>query len=596
MKVADYILDFLVSQNIKHVFLMTGGAISFTVDAFHSRKDIEYICIAHEQSAAMAADMYARVGPGFAATMVTSGPGATNLLTGICCSWFDSIPVLHISGQVNTYEQKGKTGVRQIGFQETDIVSIVKPVTKFAAQIDKAENIRYLLEKATFLAKSGRPGPVLLDIPQNFQRVEIDPKKLKKFNPKEEGFLLKKHDFSQKLKKTILLLKQSERPVLLFGFGVRISKAEKEMMQLIETLKIPVVTSWSGKDLFDHSYPYLVGQIGVYGNRGANFTVQNADLLLSIGSRLDTRQTGGKTDTFAREAKRIIVDIDKTELNKKRVIPDIAIQADAKEFLLQLLREVKNQKLPNHSKWLKQTISWKKKYPPVTKEFENQTKYVNPYVFSQALSRLLDEKAVVVPDDGGHLTWTMQGFEVKGNQRLISAFGNSPMGYALPAAMGGSFALGKKQVICIDGDGSLQINIQELQTIVHHKLPVKIFVLNNEGYGIIKQFQELYLNSRFEATGKGYSHPDFIKIAKAYGLKAVTIENNREINRKIRSVLKYKGPVLCNVKIHPRQLLIPKLEYGKPIEDLSPLLDRKEFRNNMIIQPIEEVPVKPIAE
>jgi len=586
MLVADYILDYLAKQGIKDVFLMTGGAISFVVDAFHGRKDIGYICIAHEQAAAMAADAYSRLGPNLAATMVTSGPGATNLITGICCSWFDSIPVLHISGQVNTYEQKGDTGVRQVGFQETDIVSVVKPITKFAAQLDKPENIRYLLEKATYIAKSGRPGPVLIDIPQDFQRVEINPKKLKGFTPIEKGFN-NDNTVVNKTEKTIKLLKTAKRPVLLVGFGTRIAKAEKDIIKLALKLKIPVVTSWSAKDIFIHEFPYLIGQIGVYGHRSANFTVQNSDVLLSIGSRLDTRQTGGKPQTFARGAKKIIVDIDASEINKKKVIPDIAINTDAKVFIKELLKQLSKSNVGDHTEWLEKCNTWKIAYPMVTPAYKREDKYVNPYVFSQRLSQLLDENAIVIPDDGGHLTWTMQGFEVRGNQRLISAFGNSPMGYALPAAMGASLAIGKKQVICIDGDGSLQINIQELQTISHYKIPVKIFVLNNDGYGIIKQFQELYLGSRFEASGKGYSHPDFIEIAKAYGIKTFDLKTHKEMDKTINAVLNEKGPVLVNVHINPRQKLIPKLQFGKPIEDLSPFLNRKEFLNNMFVEPLD---------
>lgn len=586
MLVADYILDYLAKQGIKEVFLMTGGAISFVVDAFHGRKDIGYVCIAHEQAAAMAADAYARLGPNLAATMVTSGPGATNLITGICCSWFDSIPVLHISGQVNTYEQKGNTNVRQIGFQETDIVSVVKPITKFAAQLDKPENIRYLLEKATYIARSGRPGPVLIDIPQDFQRVEINPKKLKGFTPIEKN-QPKSSSIAKQVEKTLALLKNAKRPVLLVGYGTRIAKAEKDIIKLALKLKIPVVTSWSAKDIFIHEFPYLIGQIGVYGHRSANFTVQNADVLLSIGSRLDTRQTGGKPQTFARGAKKIIVDIDASELNKKKVIPDVAINADAKLVIKELLSKSTKSNLGDHTEWLEKCITWKNAYPMVLPEYKKEDKYVNPYVFSQRLSQLLDDNAVVIPDDGGHLTWTMQGFEVKGTQRLISAFGNSPMGYALPASMGASLALGKKQIICIDGDGSLQINIQELQTIAHYKIPVKIFVLNNEGYGIIKQFQELYLGSRFEASGKGYSHPDFIKVAKAYDIKTYDLKNHKNLDTVIQAVLKEKGPVLVNVHLNPRQKLIPKLQFGKPIEDLSPALSRKEFFKNMSIEPLD---------
>lgn len=587
--VSDYILDFLVSQGVKHVFLITGGAIAFVVDAFSRRNDITYVCVAHEQAGAMMAEAYSRMGPGFAATMVTSGPGATNLITGICCAWFDSIPMLNISGQVNTHEQKGTSKVRQVGFQETDIVDVVRPITKFAAQLDKAENIRYLLEKATHIAKSGRPGPVLIDIPMNFQRAEIDLKTIPSFTPPQKkeyediGSTLQK-----KAKEVVKILQTAKRPVLLAGGGIRLADAQKELYELIDALGIPVVSSWSGYDLVHRTHPLYIGGHGVYGERAANFAVQNSDVYLTIGSRLDTRQTGGKPETYARESKVIMVDIDKAELDKRRgLTPHMAIQSDAKEFITTLLKEVKHIKKLDITDWVRRCQEWKQKYPVVLPEYYKEKGNVNAYVFVKTLSEELDKNAVIIPDDGGHLTWTMQAFEIKKGQRLFSAFGNSPMGYSFPAAIGASMAMGKKEVICIDGDGSLQINIQELQTLAYHKLPVKIFVLNNHGYGIIKQFQELYLDSREEATGKGYSTPDFIKVGKAYGIKTVSIKNHAELRKKICEVLRHKGPVLCDILIESNQKLMPKLEFGKPIEDLSPLLPRKEFYKNMIVKPIE---------
>lgn len=589
MQVADYILDFLVSQGVKHVFLMTGGAIAFTIDAFSRRKDIKYICVAHEQAGAMMAEAYSRMGPGYGAAMATSGPGATNLITGICCAWFDSIPIICITGQVNTYEQRGSLKVRQVGFQETEIVDIVKPITKFAVQLDKAENIRYLLEKATYIAKSGRPGPVLIDLPMNFQRAEIDPKSLPGFTPpREPVFQDSGKKLTEKIHKILSLLAKSQRPVILAGGGIRLAKAEKEIINLIKATQFPVVTSWSGYDLIPRNHPLYLGAQGVYGERAANFALQNSDVLLSIGSRLDTRQTGGKPDTYARESKVIMVDIDKAELDKRRgLTPFLSINTDAKLFLQVLLKEIRKLELPEVSKWVNMTQKWQKKYPVVLPIYYKQKKYVNPYVFIKTLSEELDDNAIVVTDEGANLTWTMQAFAVKKNQRLFSTYGNSPMGYSFPAAIGTSIALKNREIICIDGDGGFQINIQELQTLAYHKLPVKIFILNNRGYGIIKQFQELYLESRYEATGKGYSCPDFTKIAKAHGIKTISIKNHSEMKRKIKQVLKYKGPLLCDVSIHPLQKLIPKLEFGKPIEDLSPLLPRREFSQNMIIKPLE---------
>lgn len=596
MQVADYILEFLSSQGIKHVFLMTGGAIAFVVDAFSRRKDISYICTAHEQAAAMMAEAYSRMGPGFACAMATSGPGATNLVTGIACAWFDSIPIICITGQVNTYEQKGASGVRQIGFQETEIVDIVKPITKFAAQLDKAENIRFYLEKATYIAKSGRPGPVLLDLPMNYQRAEINPAEIAGFNPPDDlPFTDTGVELKNKIRQTVDILKSAERPVILVGGGIRLAKADKEILTLANQLKYPLITSWSGYDLIPRNHPLYLGAQGVYGERAANFAVQNSDVLLSIGSRLDTRQTGGKVATYARSAKVIMIDADRAELDKRRgLTPVLTINSDAKVFLTELIKALKNRQLPTVDLWLRKSLSWRKKYPNVQKIYYQEKKYVNPYVFISILSEELDEKAVIITDEGANLTWTMQAFAVKQGQRLFSAFGNSPMGYSFPASIGASIALGKKEIICIDGDGGFQINLQELTTLANYKLPVKIFILNNRGYGIIKQFQDLYLEGRHEATGKGYSCPDFIKLGKAYDIKTFSINSNNQIRKVIQRVLRWKGPVICDIKIKPRQKLIPKLEFGKPIEDLSPLLSRKEFYGNMIVAPIEQITAKKI--
>src|SRR3989344_470593 len=589
MKVADYILDYLVLQKVKHVFLMVGGAIAFAVDAFSKRHDIEYICVAHEQAGAMMAESYARVGPGLGVAMTTSGPGATNLITGICCAWFDSIATLFISGQVNTYEQKSISKVRQVGFQETEIVDIVRPITKFAVKIDRAEDTRFLLEKAVYIAKTGRPGPVLIDIPLDLQKTEIKSSTLKKFIPpkekqyKDTGLILK-----TKIEKVLTLIAQSKRPLILAGSGIRLAGAVNEIHQMVKLTGIPVVNSWSGYDLFAHNHSLFIGTHGVYGERGANFAVQNCDLLISIGSRLDTRQTGGKPETYARAAKIVMIDIDQTELDKRRgLTPAVSIQADAKEFLRAFIKEFPAINKSRTVEWIKHCATWREKYPTVLLQYYEEKKYVNPYVFAQVLSKELKNDAIVIPDTGATLTWIMQGFELKQGQRLFSAFGNSPMGYSFPAAIGASFARGKKEIICINGDGGFQINIQELQTLVYHKLPVKIFILNNHGYGIIKQFQEMYLDSRFEATGKGYSCPDFIKIAQAYGIKSVSIRSHTHLSKKIKEVLSHRGPVLCDVYLNDDQKIIPKLSFGSPIEDLFPLLPRDEFRRNMIIPPIK---------
>jgi acetolactate synthase-1/2/3 large subunit len=593
MIVAEYILKFLVSKNINKVFLITGGAISYVVDAFSRNKKIKYTCVAHEQAAAMMADAYSRVGGSFGVTMVTSGPGAQNLITGIACSWFDSVPVIHISGQVNSFElssnNKTTNKVRQVGFQETDIVSIVKPITKFAYQVKNPNEIKYALEKAFYLSNHGRPGPVLIDIPMDFQRTKINLKQIKSFKEPKKKI---NHQTINNIYKVKELLNKSKRPILILGGGVRISKSIDQLEKFLKNIDLPIVTTWSGLDTMDYKDKNYIGCIGVYGSRAANFAVQNSDFVLNLGSRLDTRITGGKPETFARSAKVVSIDIDNNELNKKRGLNIyLKINEDLNYFLSTFNSKLKKFKFSASSDWNEICQQWKLKYPIVQSSYYSQKKYANPYCFIERLSCKLNKKDIILADDGGHLTWTIQAFKVKKGQRVFSAFGNSPMGYALPAAIGASFAKKKKRIICIDGDGSIQINIQELQTMVANHIPVKLFIINNNGYGIIKQFQELYLNKRYEASisSKGVTNPNFKKISNAYGINYSEIKNNKQIDKVLNKVLNSKKPEFVNVIIHPNQKIIPKLQFGKPIEDLTPLLPRSEFKKNMIVPTVKKI-------
>ena len=586
MNLSDYTLKFLEKKKIKKVFLITGGAISFMVDAFSRNKKIQYISAAHEQSAAMMADSYSRLGPNFSCTMVTSGPGATNLITGIACSYFDSIPSLHICGQVNTYEQqdgnKSTKNVRQVGFQETDIVNIAKPITKYAYKIKDVSEIRYVLEKAHYIATTGRPGPVLIDIPMDLQRIKVNPKKLKPFKPKIDK---KKINYRNIILKIENLLKKSKKPVIVLGGGIKYGKSEQNLTGFLKSFKTPVVTTWSGVDLVDYNNKNYIGNIGVYGSRAANFAVQNSDLILCLGTRLDTRVTGGVPKSFARKAKKIVVDIDKYELGKKRGLKiDLKVESDIKIFFQEYKKYKKNN--TNREDWLLRCNNWKIKYPIILKEFYKEKKYVNPYVFIDKLSKTLNKKDIIIADDGGHLTWTIQSFKVKFGQKLFSAFGNSPMGYALPASIGASIAKNNKRVICIDGDGSIQINLQELHTIDKLKLPIKIFILNNDGFGIIKQFQELYLGKRYEASGKGVSNPNFKKVSNAFNINYNLIKSHSDL-KKLNKIISSNKPEIIEIKLRSNQKIIPKLQFGNPIEDLSPLLPRSEFYKNMDISLIK---------
>lgn len=598
MKLSDYLVQYLIERGSTHTFLVTGGACAHIVDSLGKNKKMTYVCVQHEQAAAMAVDAYSRVSKRLGVAVATSGPGATNLITGMCCLWFDSIPGLFITGQVNTHETKGDRKVRQIGFQETDIVDIVRPITKYAVMVTDPKTIKYHLDKAYSLATSARPGPVLLDIPLNVQHADINPDELQGYVPgkaKNES----RSALWEKAHKAAVLLMKAKRPVIIAGMGVKIAGGVAEFRTLTERLGFPVISSWSGIDVLEHTHPLYFGQFGVYGNRAANFIVQNSDTFLSIGSRLDTRQASGQPQTFARAAKKIVVDIDQHELHKGVVKADLPINADAKEFLTILIEEVVRLKKPDVRAWIVRCEAWKKAYPSVLPEYFKQKKYVNPYVFVRTLADELGTGDIIIADEGGNLVWSVQAFHVKKDQQFFSAFAHSPMGYSFPASIGAYFASPKRPIICLDGDGGFQLNIQELQTIRHYAIPVKIFILNNNAYGIIKQFQEVYFDATYTATTNefGYSAPDFVRVAEAYGIPAVRITNHRDLKKKIRKILKSKGPVLCDVSIDESQKLIPKLiadktptgKYiSKPLEDMAPFLPRDEFMENMIVEPLPQ--------
>lgn len=597
MKLSDYVVDYIAKLGTRHIFVVAGGACVHLLDSLAKHKKMEHICFQHEQAAAMAADAYSRLGPGIGVAMATSGPGATNLITGIGGAWFDSIPALYLTGQVNLFETRGNTGVRQIGFQETDIVELVKSITKFACQVTDPEDIKYCLDKAIYEAYSGRPGPVLLDIPLNVQHAEINLKKLRGFLAPEKSSV--NLELKNGVRKAVALMEKAKRPVILVGAGVKIAKVEKEFRALAEELDYPVVCSWSAIDVFPHSHPLFVGQIGIYGNRGANFLIQNSDLILSVGSRLDTRQTSGNAKSFGRAAKKIVVDIDKYEILKGRVVPDVAIAADAKDFTLEMLRVVKKISKSGINDWLARARDWKIKYPACLPEYYNEKKNVNPYAFLEMLSGELIKDDVITLDIGAVMAWAMQTIKIKDGQRLFSQYGHASMGYGVPAAIGAAFATGKNRIICIVGDGGMQMNIQELQTIVHNKLPIKILVMNNNSYGMVRQFQDKYFEGRHTGTVPkgGYSSPDFLKIAKAYGIDIENIKDHKNIHEKIRRVLDKKGAVVCNILVSENQNIFPKLEaiktkdgryISKPIEDQWPYLSREEFKKNMIIPPLGE--------
>ena len=582
MLVSDIILDFLVEQHVSKVFLMTGGHVAFLLDRLYGRKDIGYVSVAHEQAASMAADGVSRIRPdSIGVAIATSGPGATNLLTGIGCSWFDSIPSLHLTGQVNTYESKGERKVRQVGFQEMDIVAMAKPITKWAATLDKAENVLYFLQKAVHIAKSGRPGPVLLDIPMNFQRQDVDYDSLPRFITEEERGAAKVD-----VAEVVALIAQAERPAILAGGGVRNADAAGLLRELAEKIDAPVCLSMNGIDAFPHDHPNYGGFIGVYGNRGGNLTLANSDLIVAVGSRLDSRQTGVNTDKFARFAKKVVVDIDPEELGA-RFTPDVSVTADAGDFLKALLAAVPAVSAPR-AEWLGKVRAWREKFP-VCPEVCCSADTLNPYMFMDALSAQLGPDDAVVLDTGQNMVWGTQVLHPRAGIRMWTAGGMSPMGYSLPAAMGAAFAKDKGRALCLIGDGGMQINIQELETIRRHNLRLTVFVVNNSGLGLIRQFQDDYLGSRHVAATapQGYTSPDFVAIAEAYGIKSLRIDSPMGLTAAIRESLDHDGPVLVDVQVDKTCNVIPKALMNHPMEDQYPYIDKDVLLAEMIVEPLD---------
>lgn len=594
IKISDYIAEFIASKKVKHTFVVTGGCIIHTIDSISKRNDIDYIPVCHEQAGAMAADSYARLTNNIGVALATSGPGATNLLTGVLCSYYDSVPTMIITGQVPSGQLKRKSKSRQIGFQETDVVSIYKTATKYSVMIDNPDMIRYELEKAYHIATTGRKGPVLIDICDDVQRAEIIPENLLGFT--ENNVLDKNRNLIKSLKQKVLeidkLIEKSDRPVVILGGGVRLSGCINESLEFAESLDIPIVPTWGALDILPHNHPLFVGPFGVSSGRAGNFTVQNSDLIICIGTRLDTHETGPNLSSFGRGAKKIMVDIDNSEIEKfknGKLKIDIGVVSDVNDFLLSFKSfskaEFQKSKL---DKWKSNIVKWKEKYPPTLPKYYDMQSKVNPYVFMKELSGNLSKDDIILTDCGANLIWTMQAMILKDKQRLISAFNHSPMGYSLPASIGAAFATHKK-IFCITGDGGLQMNIQELGTIVKNNLNIIIILLNNHGHGIIRNTQETWLDGKYNAStpDSGLPDPDYIKIAKAYGLTTININSHKEL-KKIETISQAKGPLFCNVELLGNQKMIPKLKFGKPIEDSDPLLSREEFNENMIINIIDE--------
>jgi acetolactate synthase-1/2/3 large subunit len=596
IKLSDYVIDFVAKLGVKHVFLLPGGGCMHLVDSLGKNKKLEYICNLHEQASAVGADAYAQYTGNIGVALVTTGPGSTNAITGVAASWIESTPVLILSGQVKRADLIGKSGVRQMGIQEVDIVPIVKPVTKYAVTVMDPCSIRYHLEKAVYLAKTGRPGPVWVTLPLDIQGAMIDENKLRRFiRPKGKAKVDKRI-----INKVIGLINAAERPVILAGNGIRLSGAKKSFLRLIEKLNMPVLTTWRADDLLPEGHRLYFGRPGVVGQRGANFIQQNADLIITIGARLDFGQIGFDHKNFAREAKKVIVDVDPSEIKKLRTRIEVPVVFDARVFIDELLKNIKMVKRSDRSRWIKRCVDWKNKYPVVLPEYYNKSKFIDTYVFIDVLSDLLRGTDLLVPgSSGSSAEITQQAIRVKKGLRILNTPGLGSMGFGLPASIGACLAGGRKRTIAIVGDGGLQHNLQELEVLARLKLPVKLFVLNNNGYASIRQTHNRYFAGHLVCCdpSSGLTLPDTCKVAAAYGIKTERIYNHRELKKKMQKVLNASGPVICDLMIDPAQETLPRVSsqarpdgsmVSKPLEDLYPFLDRGEFRSNMIVKPLEE--------
>jgi acetolactate synthase I/II/III large subunit len=605
IKLSDYLCNFFSSKGITHSFILPGGGNMHLIDSVGKSK-LKYVCNLHEQASSFAAEGYARVTGKPGLCIVTTGPGGTNTLTGVLGTWQDSIPMFIVSGQIaKRFIGAGtKMGVRQLGVQEMNIVDVVKPMTKYSALVMEPNDIRYELEKAWYLATSGRQGPVWLDIPLDVQSAMIDEKKLKGFSPAEikSQYITDRKQIGKLAAQTLKKVSESQRPVLYAGNGIRLSGAYNEFLELVNLLKIPVLTSYVAYDMIQSDHPYFFGRAHALGQRAANLIVQNSDVLLSLGARMDLLTIGYEKEKFARAAYKIMVDIDNKEIKKPILSIDLPVNADVKLFILEMIKQLKKKPLQlNIAPWLSYGRKLNKKYPNVPKEFWNEKKYVNPYCFIEELSNQLKQNDVTVLANGlAVLNCSYQAFNIKKGQRVILNLGSATMGYSLPAATGVSFAFNnKKRIICMEGDGSIQLNIQELQTLKYYNLPIKLFVFSNNGYLTVRNSQKNLFEGRLIGAGKedGLSCPDFVKVGNAYGIKSIRINNHKEMREKIKYVLNYPGPILCDINALKDMSLSPRLLtkkradgsfYSPALEDMWPFLSKEELKKEMIIPLLKE--------
>ncbi len=600
MKLSDYVAQKSVEHGVKHVFMVTGGGAMHLNHSFGTHKELECIFNHHEQACAIGAEAYYRLTNRLPIVNVTSGPGGTNTITGVYGAWVDSIGMLVISGQVKWETTVRSTGLplRQYGDQELDIEELVRPVTKYCVMVTEPESIRYHLEKAMYLATSGRPGPVWLDIPLNVQAAQIDPEALIGFDPAELAEPWKSTDLIAASKNIFEKIASAKRPVVFAGGGVRLSGQHEAFIQLVEKLGVPVVSGWNAHDVIWDAHPNYVGRPGTIGDRSGNFAVQNADLLLILGSRLNIRQVSYNWKSFAREAYKIWVDIDETELKKPTVNADMPIVASLTDLLPVLVKQPYAGATAEHVSWLDWCKERQRRFPAVLPEYWDNER-INPYCFIKGLFEQLAEGQKVVTGNGSACVVSFQAAELKPGQRLWTNSGCATMGYDLPAAIGACKASGGEPIVCLAGDGSIMMNLQELQTIVGERLPIKIFILNNSGYVSIFQTHRNFFNGVEVGGGpkSGVTFPNFERLSAGFDIPFLRCETHADMAKKIAETLATDGPVICELMIDENQPFAPKLGakqlpdgriISPSLEDLSPFLSREELRENMIIDLLEE--------
>jgi len=594
IRVADYIADFMVKNGINHVFTVTGGGAMHLNDAFGHNAGLKCVYNHHEQACAIAAESYARINGDIAAVCVTTGPGGTNAITGVVGGFTDSIPMLIVSGQVKYSTTARSTGLplRALGDQEFDIVKAVSCMTKYAVMVVEPTEIRYHLEKALFLAKNGRPGPCWIDVPGNVQGAVVETDDLKGYDSRED-------DVRENPKlpigigeKIIEKLSGAKRPVIYAGSAIMTAGAHKEFLQLVDKLGVPVVTAWNSIDDIYDAHPFYVGRAGIMGDRAGNFAVQGSDLVLSLGCRLSIRQVGYNWEDWARNAYTIVNDIDENELKKPTVRIDMPVHANVRD-VIDSLNKLADKRV-ECAEWVQKCQRWKEKYPVIRSEFYNCSGLTNPYCFMKELSSRLAEGTIIVVGNGSACVVGSHGCEIKQNQRFIINSGIASMGYDLPAAIGACYANNNNEIICISGDGSIQMNLQEFQTIVHNKLPIKIFIINNNGYHSIRQTQKAFFGEPLVGIGpesEDLSFPDMEKIAWAYGIPFTRCHCNDELKAAVEDTLAAEGYMICEIMTDPAQNFEPKcsskrLEDGTmvsaPLDDLAPFLCREEYESNII--------------